>query len=414
MERLEEFCYTYGEPGTHAYALELLRGCIKNMALLDARIEGVAEHWHIGRMAVIDRNLLRIGTYELLYVEDVPPKVTINEAIELAKRYSTEQSGTFVNGVLDQIFEKFAPETKRRTGEVPAEEAAAPADLPEPARGGRRADLHAHTVHSDGSLKPAELVALAAKRGLAAVAVTDHDSISGVREALDAAAGHSVEVVPGIEFTTYWTPAGTEEEIEVHIIGLFCDPASSWLVDPLEDLIRARRQRIFTIADKLAELGIQLDAQKLIDESPDAVGRAHVALELVRTGHCLSVNEAFGKYLAYGRPAWAPKEALAPAAVTRLINVTGGVSVYAHPGLTRRAEETLGVLIESGLDAIEVYNPAHSREEEATFLRWAEQHNLAISGGSDFHGDAKPDVELGAAGISMKDLAALRTRTGAR
>lgn len=407
LKRLEAFCQEYGESDVRPYALELIRGCISRLDEIDRTIESVAENWNLARMAVIDRNLLRLGAYELVYLDDVPPKVTINEAIELAKRYSTEQSGVFVNGILDRILEEYAPPAKRRPVEVETQPSAQ-------AREEGRADLHAHTDRSDGSLKPAELVRLAREAGLCAVAVTDHDSVSGVDEALAEAAVCGIEVVPGVEFTTYWQPEDSDRPVEIHILGLFVDHKNPWLVDELDRLRAARRERLDRMIRSLARQGLALDREKVLRDAGESAGRAHLARALVEAGHCATMREAFDRYVGLAGPAWEPKETLPPAGVLRLIRVAGGVSVLAHPMTMDHAEEVMRMLAAEGLDAIEAYAACHGEQDRATCLEWAARFDLAVSGGSDFHGDLKPDVQLGAASIPASSLEKLRSRAGAR
>jgi len=394
LEELDEFVRTHADPPVAALAMELVRGCVEHQATLDDIIRRTAEHWELERMPVSDRNILRLGAYELLLRPQTPPKVAINEAIELAKKYSTENSPTFVNGILDRIY------TTHEQGNSPA------------AGAERRADLHVHSTASDGSCSPERLPAMAAEAGLAALALTDHDTVDGVPAAQAAAPPAGIELVPGVELTGYGRTCAGAPPIEVHIAGLFIDPHQAALCNRLKALCAVRRERIRAICDRLRRLGIDLDAEAILRRAPgSSVGRLHVAQELVQNGYCGDTSEAFERYIGVGKPAYVPKEKLTPAECIRLVKDAGGCAVLCHPGLTEGLEESIDGLVKSGLDAIEVYSPAHDETDRARFLRMARRYGLAVSGGSDFHGAGKPEVSLGQEGVSLGELDELRRRT---
>jgi transcription antitermination factor NusB len=376
-------------------AVELIEGCIANQGTLDELISKTAENWELARMAVCDRNILRLGVYELLLRPQTPPKVAINEAIELAKKYSTENSAVFVNGVLDRIYADHV------RGEPGARRA-----KPDPQA---RADLHVHSTASDGSLQPQDLPALAAGAGLKAFALTDHDSVEGVSAAAEAAAGEGVEVVPGVELTAYAPSSSGLGDLEVHISGLFVDVEDAALLSRLRELRDARVERVRQMTAKLAELGLAVDSGAVLARAAGgAVGRMHVAQEMVAQGHCTDLAEAFARYIGRGCAAYVPKQRMTPAQAIALIGQAGGCSVLCHPALSAEVEGLVEELRAQGLDALEVHSPAHTPQDEARLMDLARRQGLIVAGGSDFHGAAKPDVHIGQEAVSFVELEELR------
>jgi len=387
----EAFCREYGSPQTAPIALELVNGYLRHRRQVDELIRRTAENWELERMPTSDRNILRLGVYELLYRTQTPPKVAINEAIELAKRFSTEHSATFVNGVMDSIYNDCLG------GEN--------AD-------GRRqlADLHVHSTASDGSVEPQLLPALAARAGLAAFALTDHDTVRGVAAAI-AAAPAGLEVIAGVELTGYGPAAGEGTDVEIHIGGLFIDHNDAELLEKLEHLQERRRSRMRQMGEKLRALGIEVDVERICQRvSGSAVGRVHLAEELVERGYCRDLSDAFERYLGEGGPAYVPKERLTPPQAIELVLAAGGCPVLCHPGLTGVSDDYVRGLAGSGLEAIEVHCPSHSPEDEKRFLDLARELDLAVTGGSDFHGEAKPDIHLGQEAVSIVELERLKRR----
>jgi predicted metal-dependent phosphoesterase TrpH len=333
--------------------------------------------------------------------------VAINEDIELAKKYSTGNSPTFVNGVLDKIY------TTRAAGEPDRPQAARADDggAPErPADPTARADLHVHSTASDGSVKPGELPALVARAGLAAFALTDHDTVEGVQQAIEAADPLGIEVVPGVELTGY-APAAGGGRMEVHVAGLFADHRSPALLEELARLREARVKRIRKMADRLAELGMDVDAEAIIDQAGEgAVGRVHLAQEMVARGHCSDIRDAFDRYIGESGPAYVPKHEMTPADAIALVHRAGGCAVLCHPALLSDGEDYIAALAEQGLDAIEVHYPVHDARDERRLMELARRLDLLITGGSDFHGAAKPDIHIGQEAVSYVELEKLRSR----
>ena len=267
-------------------------------------------------------------------------------------------------------------------------------------------DLHTHTTASDGTASPAELVAMAASKGLAAVAVTDHDTLAGLPEARAAGAEHGVEVIAGVELSV------ADERGSIHLVGLFLPDAPGPLAERLDWLRERRHDRNKRILEKLAVLGVPLQYESVTALAQGAVGRPHIAQALLAMGAVTSFKEAFTRFLgAYGK-AYVPKDKLALPEAIELLHAEGGLAVLAHPyllGLSGPAlAETVGRYRDAGLDAIEAFYTEHSQYQTLEYLALARKLGLAVSGGSDYHGAAKPGVELGRGRGSLRiDIAVL-------
>jgi len=260
----------------------------------------------------------------------------------------------------------------------------------------KRCDLHMHTVHSDGTLTPKELVRLAKQKGLSCIALTDHDTLSGVEEAQDEGNRIGVEVIAGVEISVKFEP-GT-----MHILGYFIDRHSKKLQDGLAEIQEARRKRNPMIIEKLRVLGIDISLEEVERESGgDQVGRPHFARVLVEKGYVKDFEEAFNKYLTKGAPAYVDKRKLTSRGAIEMIEEAGGVASLAHPKLLKldsmpeRFEETLEQLRSEGLKGLEVYSSCQSKTEAARYKKTAERLGLLITGGSDFHGANRPQASLG-------------------
>ena len=403
-ESAREYCVSFGSDERVRFARELVEGCISHLDELDEAIDQTAEHWNHARMPVIDRNVLRLGVYELTHYEKTPPKVVINEAIELAKKYSTSDSAAFVNGILDRIFAKRDEKGAAEDGE----EGDCGDDDPPGPDPEAQADLHVHSTASDGSVAPEDIPAMAAKANLTAISLTDHDALEGIEAAREAAEEAGVELIPGVELTAYTPRRNGEGDIEVHILGLFLDPSDSALNERIERLREVRVERIKKMSAKLRDLGCSIEDADVLNRGSGAVGRLHLAQEMVDQGICSDIRKAFKKYIGMDGPAYVPKEQMTPEEAIQLIRNAGGCAVFAHPGLTEDAERLIDELADAGLGGIEVHYPFHSAKQERDFMEQARRLGLAISGGSDFHGDPKPDVSVGQETISMVDVERLR------
>lgn len=258
-------------------------------------------------------------------------------------------------------------------------------------------DLHAHTTASDGSLTPAELVGKAHALGLAALAVTDHDTLGGLAEARTAAQEIGLELVPGVELSV------EDDAGRFHLLGYGFDPENAALAETLVTLRRSRAARNEQMAGKMAALGLPVtmdDVRAEAGEDAQVIARPHFARALIKKGIVTSVAEAFEKYLSTGKPLYLPKEVLTPHDAIALIHRAGGVAVMAHPGLVPLDEAALanrveGLAREDGLDGLEAFYSQHSPDDTDRFLALAARLGLLVTGGSDFHGIAKPHVPLG-------------------
>jgi len=245
---------------------------------------------------------------------------------------------------------------------------------------GGSVDLHCHTTASDGTFTPAELVEEARRRGLAAIAVTDHDSVAGIDEAMARGAEIHVEVVPGLELST------DVDNGEVHILGYFIDPEDRGLLNLLEAQRRSRLERVQKMLDRLSDLGVQLSMDEVRRFSGDGtMGRPHVAQALIRAGQVGSWDEAFSRYIGRHAPAYVRRSKLSPHDAVRAILAAGGVPVLAHPGLSGN-DEMIPSLVEAGLAGIEAIYPDHSEEQRTRYARLARQYGLIVTAGSDCHG----------------------------
>lgn len=278
-------------------------------------------------------------------------------------------------------------------------------------------DLHAHTTASDGSLTPAGLVALAGRLGLRAIAITDHDTVEGVAEGLAAGAAAGVEVVPGIELSVDY-PHG-----EFHLLGYYLRYDEPAFRARLHWLQENRMNRNAVMVRRMNELGFAVTLEEIEAESGGGqVGRPHMARALLRKGYVASVQEAFDRYLADGRPLHVPKVKLLPGEAIRLVHEAGGLAVLAHPKYIEYGPEELaaevGRLRSLGLDGLECYYSQHTEVETALYLQLAARYGLLITGGSDFHGVSKPEVPLGVvfrgAGAPDELLTRLRAAAGSR
>ena len=254
-------------------------------------------------------------------------------------------------------------------------------------------DLHSHTRHSDGSSTPDELIALAAGAGACAIAITDHDTTSGLEEGRAAAARHQIEFVNGVEISADYQP-GT-----MHILGYFIDDRSTQLSTALEELRHAREERNPQIARRLQAIGLDIRYEEVEALAGNqVVGRPHFANVMVRKGYAGSIKEAFDKYLGKGKPGYVEKRRLSPPDSIALIHSAGGVAVLAHPyqlGLTWEALETeIKNLVDMGLDGIEAVYSRHSPSDRIAYSELAARHGLFVTGGSDFHGAYKPDINI--------------------
>ena len=271
-------------------------------------------------------------------------------------------------------------------------------------------DLHTHTTASDGSFAPAEVVNMAEAAGLLAVAITDHDTTAGVAEALAAGENLQVEVVPGVELSVDHARLGS-----LHILGYWIRPGHPDLAGRLEDIRGGRGRRNDKILAQLAELGCPLELEEVEQiAGGKVIGRPHLAQAMVSRGYVKTTQEAFDRYLARGKPAYMERERMSPEEAVDRIGRAGGVAVWAHPGLIGLGEADLEKevlkLVAAGLSGIEAHYPEHSPETTELLLQLCRRHDLAPTGGTDFHGAVKPDVKLGSLQVPAELLEGLRSR----
>ena len=245
-------------------------------------------------------------------------------------------------------------------------------------------DLHTHTTASDGRCTPPELVARAAAAGVTVLSVTDHDTVAGCGAASAACSERGIEFVSGIEITA------VREHADVHVLGYFIDTRSTALLSFLADQRQRRIARVRDMIDRLAGLGIVLDAAAIlqpgIDDSTKAVGRPWIARALVRGGHVATTNDAFDRFLARGRPAFVPRTGAPPDEVIARIHDAGGLASIAHPGLLGHDDWIEG-FGRAGVDALEAYHADHDADATLRYLKIAERMGLAVTGGTDYHAD---------------------------
>lgn len=259
-------------------------------------------------------------------------------------------------------------------------------------------DLHIHSTASDGTFTPLEIVAQADSLGLAAISITDHDTVTGSIEALKASG--NVSVISGIEISSY-PPQFSEFDISAsfHILGYLFDPFEKNLNLMLIKLRKSRENRNPLIVQKLNDLGFNITIEEIKELSGGVVGRPHMAKVMLKKGYVNSISEAFDLYLAQGAKAHVGKFRPDFKTVIELIKGAGGIPVLAHPGLLNISNDNFSVLIKElkreGIMGIEAYYSRHDKDETAFFIDCAKKNDLMITGGSDFHGANKENVKLG-------------------
>ena len=257
-----------------------------------------------------------------------------------------------------------------------------------------RIDLHLHTTHSDGSFSTREVMTFAKQAGVTALAITDHDIVAGIAEATAIGTELGIEVVPGVEISSRLG------ESELHILGYFLNWTDPLLAQRLSSLRDSRHTRNPKIVQRLNELGIPITYEEVRAlAGTESVGRPHIARLLMEKKFVTSAKEAFDRYLANGRPAFVDRELPEPAQAVQWIREAGGVPVLAHPTWVRTSADGLRTLIRelkaTGLGGIEVHYSTHTPSQTTEYLELAKQCDLVVTGGSDFHGVTKPDIEVG-------------------
>jgi len=268
-------------------------------------------------------------------------------------------------------------------------------------------DLHAHSAASDGSRTPTDVVREAKRVGLAAIALTDHDTIGGVAEALAAGVALGVRVVAGVELSA------VEGDLETHILGLHLADTCE-LEERLVELREMRRTRAERMVMRLNELGVRIEFTSVLEQAGGgAIGRPHVARALIAEGWAADFRDAFDRYLGNGKPGYVAKDKLAVTEAIGLIHRAGGLAILAHPAQAG-TRERVAVFAEQGIDGLEVRHPAHSAEDTLRLAALVEHFGLVPSGGSDWHGATDGPRTLGMMRVPAEWLSRQDGRVGAR
>ncbi|MEN9230972.1 MAG: PHP domain-containing protein [Thermostichus sp. DG02_5_bins_236] len=259
-------------------------------------------------------------------------------------------------------------------------------------------ELHCHTTCSDGSLSPSQLVEAAARAGVKALAISDHDTLAGWDEAVEAGSRWGVEIIPAVELSTVW------QGRSLHLLGFY--PRREQLTPPLEERRQGRIRRAEAMVQRLAELGYPIP----MPSTHLTPGRPHLAQALVRAGHVRNAREAFERFLGDDGPAFVPYEKFSALEGIQLLRACGAVPVWAHPGLFRgdTLENTFAALLGARLMGLEVYHPDHNVRQKRQLLKLAQKHNLVVTGGSDYHGPNQAGFRLNMMNLSLDLLDALK------
>lgn len=270
------------------------------------------------------------------------------------------------------------------------------------------ADLHVHSIYSDGSYSPEQLIDMAVDKGLKALALADHDTVEGVEEMLEIGSSKGIEIIPAIELSTSSTKA------EIHILGYKIDYKAPFFLEEIKRMFNARLKRAKKMVDKLKGMGIDISYQEVKSIAGDKyIGRPHIAQALVKAGYIEKVEEAFTEaYIANGGRAYVGRQKISPERAIELIHQAGGVAILAHPYLVNKGnpfnKDGIIELVDKGLDGIEVYHSKHDSKTREYYKKIAEELGLLITGGSDFHGESSPEVKLGDVQVSEVELRKLK------
>ncbi len=255
-------------------------------------------------------------------------------------------------------------------------------------------DLHVHSNISDGTMSPADVVKLAAKSGLSAIALTDHDTVDGIEEALAAGEKYGVEIIPGIEISADYKGG------DLHILGFDIDYRDKNFAGKIKVCRDSRHERNLKMTEKIRQQGFDITWEMILERFGDnSITRAHFAKYLLDEGYVESKEEAFAKYLNPGCPCYVPREKVTPEQAVKMIIDAKGHPVLAHPMLYKltheRVESVIVMLMSYGLQGIEAVYSLNSLEDDEFLRKLAKRHGLYITGGSDFHGAIKPDIQIG-------------------
>lgn len=265
-------------------------------------------------------------------------------------------------------------------------------------------DLHTHSLHSDGTWSPTQLVERALARGLSALAITDHDSVDGLEEARARADGTGLELIAGVELSAH--DGGTE----VHLLGYFVDDHDAEFRQSLMQFREQRLLRAHAILERLEELGFDLSWDDVLERAQGgSIGRPHIAEALLAAKHVTSMDEAFRRFLGPRGAAYVPRRNLTPRAAIELVRKAGGVSVIAHPATMQR-DALIPEVVRFGLAGVEVMHPRHDEGDRRRYQLLCDRYNLVATGGSDSHGDRTDYSQIGDGDVPAEAVERLRQR----
>jgi hypothetical protein len=265
-------------------------------------------------------------------------------------------------------------------------------------------DLHIHTKYSDGTCSAQEVIAAAAQKQMRAIAITDHDCIDAYPLVQQLGAEAGIEVIPGVELSS------EIQGVDIHILGYFIETDNAAFNRKLQEMKAVRHERAEKIVANLNQQGLDLRFATVLDIAGEgAIGRPHIAAAMIREELVYSFREAFDRYLGYNSPAYVEKLTMHPREVFELIINANGLPVLAHPGITR-VNDRIPEFIRDGLAGLEVYHTEHSPEQVDYYLSLCKSHNLACTGGSDFHSPSQSKAEIGVPPVPYVAVESLRTK----
>lgn len=254
----------------------------------------------------------------------------------------------------------------------------------------RYADLHTHTYHSDGTRSPREVIDVARAHGIEIVCISDHDNLAAYFEIKSYAESQGVTLVPGVELSCAY------EGVDIHVLAYAFDALDDRVSERLRHFRETRHRRGYLMVDRLRALGYEISAKRVDDlAAGGAMGRPHVARALVEAGHVASVDEAFNKLLGTGKPGYVEKERFRIDEAVSLIHATGGVTSIAHPTLYPDGERIVPLLLDAGIDGVEVFHPEVDEAAREAYSNVARFRGKMLTGGSDDHGTVKTSETLG-------------------
>ncbi|MHA1212888.1 MAG: PHP domain-containing protein [Candidatus Heimdallarchaeota archaeon] len=270
-------------------------------------------------------------------------------------------------------------------------------------------DLHLHTNASDGTFTPNQVVKIASELKLKAIAITDHDTVSGISEALEAASSETIEVIPGIEFST------EINDESIHIVGLYIDHTNPELLKKTFEIENSRELRAQKIIEKInaLDIGPEITLEEVKSISNGLIGRPHIGEILIKKGYAKSMNEVFTLLLRRGKPAYVPRFKLTPKEAIEFLKKIGAIPILAHPGFISDSidlDKFVQDLIKAGLAGIEVYYPSHNEDDVRRFKELVKKNNLLESGGSDCHGMLNDGPFIGSVKIPYQVLVKIKEK----